>query len=137
MQSFLADTQILLWSMREPRRLPASTQKALSDPEVDAAFSVVSIWEIAIKANLGRAEFSVDAREARSVLLRDGWRELGFGGEHALLAGALPLHHADPFDRALVAQARVEKIELLTSDRRLKAYGPNVRYFRPTGASRS
>ncbi len=135
MKSLLADTQILLWSMREPRRLPPSARNALSDPATDALFSVVSIWEIAIKANLKRSTFSVDARRSRAILLRDGWRELEFGGEHALAAGALPAHHADPFDRALIGQAQVENIPLLTSDRRLKAYGGNIRYVRPTGAS--
>jgi PIN domain nuclease of toxin-antitoxin system len=126
MTNLLADTHILLWSMREPHRLPKWLRETLASAQ-EPLFSVISIWEIAIKANLKRADFLIDARRARATLLRDGWRELEFTGEHAIVAGGLPLLHGDPFDRALVAQASVEKVELVTSDRRLGAYGEPVR----------
>lgn len=127
MTSLLADTQIVLWALDDPERLPKKVRRELEDPDTQPMFSVISIWEIAIKTNLKRTNLRADAREVRATLLRDGWRELEFTGEHAIVAGNLPRLHGDPFDRALVAQASVEKVELVTSDRRLGSYAGPVR----------
>lgn len=123
----LADTQILVWALDEFERLPAALVRDLENVGTEPWFSVVSIWEIAIKSRLPRANLRADAGEVRRTLLGDGWRELAFSGDHAVVAGSLPLLHGDPFDRALVAQAKVEGLELVTSDRRLSEYPASVR----------
>jgi len=79
-------------------------------------FSAASIWEIAIKSGLGRDDFRVDARVLRRSLLARGYEEIAFTGEHAVEVLNLPAIHKDPFDRALVAQAITEGIELVTAD---------------------
>ena len=127
MKSLLADTQIVLWALDDPDRLPKGLRRELEEPDTQPAFSVISLWEIAIKAHLERTNLRADARDIRATLLRDGWRELEFTGEHAIVVGGLPRLHGDPFDRALVAQASVEQIELVTSDRRLGTYAGPVR----------
>ena len=84
--------------------------------------SAASLWEVAIKASLGRADFQVDAAELRGVLADNGFRELPIACSHAVAITALPAIHADPFDRMLVAQANAEPMVLITADERLARY---------------
>lgn len=127
MAGLLADTYVLLSALDAPERLPAALREELEDPDTHPSFSVISIWEIAIKANLGRPDFEADASLVRKTLLQAGWSELDFDGRHALVAGALPRLHADPFDRALIGQAIAENVELVTADRALEGYGSLMR----------
>ena len=89
--------------------------------------SAVSFWEIAIKAGLRRKDFRVDADKLIDACLAAGLRLLPFAPAHAVRVARLPRHHADPFDRALVAQALVEPLTLLTRDPTLVPYGSVVR----------
>jgi PIN domain nuclease of toxin-antitoxin system len=98
----------------------------LDDPENDPVFSAASMWEIAIKQSIGRDDFRVDARLLRRGLLDNGYLELAVTGAHAIALDTLPPLHKDPFDRMLVAQARVEGITLLTSDALLAKYPGSV-----------
>jgi PIN domain nuclease of toxin-antitoxin system len=122
----LLDTHLLLWSAGQPHRLSAKALHLLQDPDNELLFSVVSLWEIAIKNALGRADFSVSLQVLRRGLLDNGYREMPVLGEHALVLDRLPSHHKDPFDRMLVAQARAESLTLLTSDALLAHYGDPV-----------
>jgi len=88
----------------------------IDDPLNEPAFSPASLWEIAIKCGLGRADFQVDARLLRRGLLDNGYLELTITSEHAVAVAGLPPIHKDPFDRLLVAQSLVEGITLLTAD---------------------
>lgn len=112
----LLDTHIILWAAYAPDRLPAQARILLSDEENSLTFSVVSLWEVAIKAGLGRPGFTVDPRRLRRGLLDNGYDELPVAGAHILALDALPHVHRDPFDRLLVAQATAEGITLVTSD---------------------
>jgi PIN domain nuclease of toxin-antitoxin system len=123
----LLDTHLLLWAAGQPDKLPHELQEVLEDPENEVVFSVASLWEIAIKSCLGRADFQVDARLLRRGLLENGYRELAIKGEHAVAIGGLPPIHKDPFDRILVAQAMVEGIMLLTADPQVARYPCPVR----------
>ena len=90
-------------------------------------FSSISIHEVTIKAGLERPDFRVDPVAFRNRLLENGIEELAFTSDHALTVQRLPLHHRDPFDRALVAQAISEELTLMTADKRIAAYpGPIV-----------
>jgi PIN domain nuclease of toxin-antitoxin system len=123
----LLDTHLLLWSAGQPHRLSAEALDLLRAPDNDLLFSAVSLWEVAIKNALGRADFSVNLRALRRGLLDNGYREVPMLGEHALALDMLSTHHKDPFDRMLVAQAQAEGLTLLTSDAMLAHYGDPVR----------
>jgi PIN domain nuclease of toxin-antitoxin system len=121
----LLDTRLLLWAAGQSRRLSPQARHLIGDPENGLLFSAVSIWEIAIKHGLGRADFQVDARLLRRGLLNNGFPELAVTGEHALATLDLPPLHEDPFDRMLVAQSAIEGITLLTADPLVAQYpGP-------------
>lgn len=123
----LLDTHLLLWAVSEPDRLSREARSLLEDLENQLAFSVASLWEIAIKRGLGRPDFQVDPRLLRRGLTDNGYRELAITAEHALQIDSLPPIHRDPFDRMLVAQATVEGIALLTSDDVVARYPGPVR----------
>lgn len=124
--NLLLDTHLLLWAASEPERLSKKVRGLLLDPGNRLLFSSASLWEIAIKRGLGREDFKVDARRLWRMLLTSGYLELVVTGEHALVAGDLPNLHKDPFDRILIAQARVEGLILLTVDRTVAKYGEAV-----------
>ena len=125
---FLVDTQLLLWWSVMPEHLPESARILLERSDSPLLFSVVSLWEVAIKASLGRGDFQVDPLALRMGLLREGFRELPIQVEHVLAVQKLPWIHRDPFDRLLVAQAAREQLTLLTADRTLLGYGDGVRW---------
>lgn len=124
---FLLDTHLLLWAAGDPARLSAATRALIADPANTLYFSSASLWEVAIKQGLGRADFQVDARRLWRLLLANGYRELPVAGEHAVLVANLPPLHKDPFDRLLLAQAATEGMVLLTADALLTQYGSPVR----------
>jgi PIN domain nuclease of toxin-antitoxin system len=99
----------------------------LNDEELDTRFSVASLWEVAIKASLGRPQFVIDARALRRGLLESGYSELPIDVSHVVAVADLPPIHRDPFDRLLLAQARTEGLTLLTVDAALPPYGDYVR----------
>ncbi|MCX8087095.1 MAG: type II toxin-antitoxin system VapC family toxin [Rhodocyclaceae bacterium] len=124
--NLLVDTHLLLWAAGAPERLPSAARELLLDPDNELIFSAVSFWEIEIKRGLGRADFVVDARRLWRLLLAHGYRELPVRTEHTLAVGELPALHKNPFDRLLVAQARVEGLRLITADATLAHYGAPV-----------
>lgn len=126
----LFDTHILVWAAAEPERLPHELVDLIRDPTNVRHFSVVSVWEIAVKAQLGRPDFRHDASVLRLGLLQNAYAELPITGRHALAAGALPAVHRDPFDRMLVAQAAEEDLILVTMDATIAAYPGPIRFVR-------
>ncbi len=123
----LLDTHLLLWAAGQPKKLPAAARKLLNDQDNELLFSAVSLWEVAIKRGLDRADFQVEARVLRRGLLDNGYAELPMLGEHAVAIDSLPPIHRDPFDRMLVAQATVEGITLLTADPLVAEYPGPIR----------
>jgi PIN domain nuclease of toxin-antitoxin system len=127
MTRILLDTHLLIWALDEYDRLPGDIRDLLQDPANEVVFSVVSIWEIAIKARLGRTSFAVRPDEIASSALATGFVELPLRWQAAAAVADLPMHHRDPFDRAIVAQAISEPVHLYTADRKLIPYSPLVR----------
>lgn len=125
--NLLLDTHLLLWAASEPKRLSARARTLLLDPANHLVFSSASLWEISIKNGLDRADFNVDPRRLWRMLLVSGYRELPVTSEHTVAVNELPSLHKDPFDRILVAQARVEGLTLLTVDKAVAKYGDGVR----------
>ena len=122
----LLDTHILLWALGEPARLPRAAREAILDPDNDVLFSVASIWEVAIKSQLGRADFGASPEAIAKSALESGFDELPIRSTHAALTARLPGHHRDPFDRILIAQAMTEPARLLTVDSALRPYSELV-----------
>jgi len=114
----LLDTHVWLWWLTdEPLSEPVAA--AVGDPHTDVLVSAASVWEVSIKRALGK----LDAKAGlESHLDDDGFSSLPITVTHAAVAGALPLHHGDPFDRMLVAQAQLEDLTLVTRDPTLRAY---------------
>ena len=119
--SLLLDTHVLLWWVGAPARLSEDAKAAIADPEVLVYVSAVSAWEISIKRGLNQ----LDLRDEEFLygMRESGFTELPVTAVHGLAAAALPLHHRDPFDRMLVAQAASESMRLVTHDRAIAAYG--------------
>jgi PIN domain nuclease of toxin-antitoxin system len=123
----LLDTHLVLWAAFEPARLSAKAARMLASRDVPLAFSLATLWEIAIKTSLGRPDFAVDAALLHRALLAEGFVELAIRAPHVLRVATLPWVHRDPFDRLLVAQAMEDDLTLLTADATLKRYGRFVK----------
>jgi PIN domain nuclease of toxin-antitoxin system len=120
------DTHLLLWAAGESQKLSRKARRLLGDPGSQLWFSAVSLWEVAIKHGLGREDFRVEPRRLRRGLIDNGWRELAISSEHAVATLDLPPIHKDPFDRMLVAQAKIEGLALVTSDELVARYPGDV-----------
>jgi len=118
----LLDTHLLLWAVSAPHKLAAAARKRIDACEVFV--SAASIWEVSIKAALGK--LAADPAELLAEIEPAGFTLLPITGEHAAAVAKLPAVHADPFDRMLVAQAKTEPLLLLTNDAVLAAYGDCV-----------
>ncbi len=118
----LLDTHLLLWSLTEPARLSSAARARIHAKEIFV--SAASIWEISIKSALGKLQ--VDPNAVLRALEPTGYILIGISAVHAAQVYRLPMHHRDPFDRLLVAQAMVERMVLLTNDEALDPYGEVV-----------
>ncbi len=125
--TFLLDTQLLVWSMTRADRVSEVTRALINSSEERPFYSVISIWEVAIKHSLRRPDFTVDPQQLKFKLDDSGFRDLPIRCEHTFAIQSLPKIHRDPFDRLLVAQAMVEGITLLTVDTVLAQYPGQVR----------
>ncbi len=123
----LLDTHILLWTISTPERLDPQARAAILSADNDVLFSAASIWEIAIKAGLRRADFLADPGVVTQEAIDIGFIELLVGSAVAARVADLPPIHRDPFDRLLIAQAVEEPAMLYTADARLLGYSDLVR----------
>ena len=123
MTSLLLDTHVLIWWLEKSARLGPRTKKILLSPATQTVVSAASIWEIAIKAGSKRLPV-VDQLDEWVPRLENDWgvHPLPITFDHAVAIGSLPSHHADPFDRILVAQAQCEGLTILTVDPAIAAY---------------
>lgn len=119
----LLDTHVFLWLVSGSRRLNRQA-KAIIENSERVLISSATIWEIAIKVQLGKLTADVD--EVINQIQANGFEELPICARHARQVARLPRHHGDPFDRLLIAQAISETIRLLTSDLQLKPYSELV-----------
>ena len=124
--NILLDTHIALWAITDSPRLPSKARELIESPRSSVWISAASIWEIAIKHNLGRGDMPVSGNDALHYFRDSGYGFLPIEPEHAAAVEELPQHHADPFDRLLVAQALVEPMRLITSDSMLARYSDTI-----------
>jgi PIN domain nuclease of toxin-antitoxin system len=126
---FLVDTQCWLWLQTTPERLSPTVLSLLEDSANDLLLSAASSWEIAIKYALGKLPLPESPeRYVPRRMTASGSRGLAVEHAHSLRVAELPLHHRDPFDRLLVAQAQVEKLTIVTVDPQLRLYDVQIRF---------
>jgi PIN domain nuclease of toxin-antitoxin system len=116
----LLDSHAYLWWLADDQRLGAKAKKAITDPANAVLVSAATIWEIAIKAALGRLD--LHGADVVAEIAINRFVELPITAAHAAAAAALPRHHDDPFDRMLIAQAQLEHLRCVTRDPAFSAY---------------
>jgi PIN domain nuclease of toxin-antitoxin system len=122
----LLDTHVLIWALNEPSQLTEATRDRLEDPSNEIFFSAATIWEIAIKVRLGRADFRYKSADVARNALATGFVELPVTSAVAQRVETLPLLHRDPFDRLLLAQAIDGPCHFFTADAFLEQYSDLV-----------
>jgi len=125
----LLDTHLVLWWLNGDPRLPQPLMERVQAPEAEVFVSQASLWEMAIKASIGRLQ--VDLQELERQVPLQGFRWLPISNAHLLAVGDLETDgvQRDPFDRLLVCQSRMEPMLLLTVDTQLRSYGATVIVF--------
>ncbi len=116
----LLDTAALIFAVESPENLSTRAKAVLQNPQNTLELSAISLVEIAIKSALGKLRLSEE--DARRAVDEIGVRILPYTSEHAFHLFELPLHHRDPFDRQIIAQALVEKIPIATPDEKFSLY---------------
>jgi PIN domain nuclease of toxin-antitoxin system len=114
----LLDTHVVLWQLEGSRAVHRRARDAIEQAG-ELLFSVVSFAAIGVKAAIGKLSVP---RDLHDQVLQSGLRILGLAPDHGLAVADLPMHHRDPFDRLLIAQARFERLTIVTADRRFAAY---------------
>ena len=117
----LLDSHAFLWWLAEDPKLSAGAREVVADPSSIVHVSAASVWELAIKASLGKLD--LDGADLVEEIGENDFVELPMTARHSLAAAALPRHHEDPFDRMLIAQAQVEGLTVVTRDPAFRAYG--------------
>jgi PIN domain nuclease of toxin-antitoxin system len=129
--TYLLDTQCFLWWLAAPERLNGEARQVIGTRANRIVVSAATSWEIAIKWAIGKLPLPEPPDEfVPKRLAREGFDPLPIEHEHALAVAALPPHHRDPFDRLLIAQARLEKITLVTADEQMRAYSIDLLWAR-------
>lgn len=121
--NLLADTHALWWGFTSDPRLSSVAEDALTDANNVVFVSAAVAWELAIKTTSGKLDAHAMLTDFAGLLLQRGFRRLAISTDHALRAGQLPLHHRDPFDRMLVAQAQALNWRIVSADAIFDRYG--------------
>ena len=124
--TYLLDTHTLLWYLNDDAQLPECAKACIEDAQHELLFSMVSLWEIEIKASLGKLRLRTSIAEIHAVLTQQGMRELPISVAHLVRLHTLPFHHRDPFDRLLIVQAIEEGAEMISGDRNFARYPVRV-----------
>ena len=118
----LLDTHALLWFVEADPRLSSKARTAMEDPGSELYISTASTWELAIKIGQGRLRLTGPLEAYLQQRLEQGYRALDIEWRHTCLVNTLPLHHRDPFDRMLAAQALAEDMTLVSADPAFRDY---------------
>ena len=119
----LLDTHIFLWMLTSPERLNDKRRYELETPANEILLSAMSIAELMIKHTIGKIHVAFDPLEMAKQMRIE---ILSFSGDHAMLLGKMPLHHKDPFDRMIIAQAIVNRLPLMSDDPKFQAYNCKI-----------
>jgi PIN domain nuclease of toxin-antitoxin system len=123
----LLDTQVWLWMRAAPDRLSARARTLLTAADNELLISAATPWEIAIKVAIGKLELPTSVEEfVATRIASTRATHLPISYVHAIEVASLPMHHQDPFDRVLIAQGRIERVPILTSDVKFRRYDVEV-----------
>jgi PIN domain nuclease of toxin-antitoxin system len=122
----LLDTHVALWAITDSPRLAPHARSLILDPANSIYISTASVWEITIKHMIGKGDMPVSGTQTATYFREAGYIELPIVNAHIAQIETLPPHHADPFDRLLIAQALAEPLRLLTHDTALSLYSDSV-----------
>lgn len=121
---FIADTHAFIWFIADSPQLSAKAKWLFESSDSERLFSIASVWEIAIKASLGKLSFDKPLKEfLPAQMSANSIRLLDISIQHAIRVGELPFFHRDPFDRMIIAQSLTEKLPILSDDGAFDAYG--------------
>ena len=124
---YLLDTHVLLWWITADKRLSTKAKELIKSHRNTIYWSAASSWEVSIKYALGKLSFDEPPEDLLpSELNKNHIETLPILNEHAFLAGRLPEHHKDPFDRMLIAQARIESFGVISNDSKYQLYDVDV-----------
>lgn len=122
-RGLLLDTHTFIWWATDDSRVSGRAREAIAEPDTTVVLSVVTPWEMTIKSALGRLQLQQPPRSlVYAQVARHGYELLAVKLEHALAVGELALHHGDPFDRLLIAQAHAERLTLVSADAAFDRY---------------
>ena len=120
----LLDSHALIWFLNDHTALSPRAKSVIENPETESVISIVSLWEIAIKMNLGKLDLGAPFDTLFPAQLEfNGFLQLSVNIEHLYVLEQLPKHHRDPFDRLLIAQAQVDELTLVSRNPHFCAYG--------------
>jgi PIN domain nuclease of toxin-antitoxin system len=122
----LLDTHAFLWFVAGDARLSRRARRALEDSHALLFLSAASVWEMAIKVSLGRLTLPSTAAEYIAAKIQSGLEIVPVEWPHAAAVETLPIHHRDPFDRLLIAQAQLEEYSIVSADRVFRRYDVRV-----------
>ena len=123
----LLDTHVAIWALIRPGRLPPFVTQMIASPQNLIHVSAASVWEIGIKHKLGKRDAPpFSGRTAATFFTEAGYHSVPVTEAHAAAVEDLPLLHADPFDRIIVAQALIEPFRLITRDAQVAAYSSSI-----------
>lgn len=122
MERFLLDTHTLIWHLEASPLLSKKALNYIANLETKPLISHISLWEIAIKMTIGKLQIPLSFKDLEQKLINDGFHLLPISTAHIVEYSTLPLHHRDPFDRLLIAQAICEKLPVFGDDSAFDAY---------------
>jgi PIN domain nuclease of toxin-antitoxin system len=124
--NYLLDTHVLLWFLSQQNKISSQVLEQCADPHNQPYFSLISIWEIQIKYQLGKLDLDIPIQKIIHTANEKDILKLDVKEQHILLLDNLPYHHKDPFDRLIIAQAKAEKMTLISADKIIKHYDVNL-----------
>lgn len=124
--NILLDTHVALWAIIDSPKLSKKARALIESPKSSIWISAATVWEVAIKHSLGRGDMPVSGQDVLRYFGESGYRFLPVEPEHVAAVEDIPVHHNDPFDRILVAQAIVEPMRLITHDEMVARYSDTV-----------
>jgi PIN domain nuclease of toxin-antitoxin system len=125
----LLDTHVLIWLVEGDKNLSTVARSAIEDEDNSLYLSIASLWEITIKLSLGKLDLQLSVDEmVESFLIPGGIEILQIETSHLSILRDMPLHHRDPFDRLIIAQAQAEKMTLISADGVFDLYGVDLRW---------
>jgi len=124
--TYLLDTHTLLWYLNDDPQLSVHAKVCIENAENDLLISIASLWEIEIKASLGKLRLRTSLEEIHAAVIQQGMYELPISVRHLVHLHTLPFHHRDPFDRLLIVQAMEEDAAIISADRNFPLYPVQV-----------